>query len=109
MNPSTAEAPPRTAIQRLEALDRANGIRRRRSQMKQALRTRSVSVAAIIVDPPAYAQRMCVFDLLRSAPGLGKTKSHAILRDTRIAPSKTLAGLTHRQRVDLVARLRRAG
>lgn len=104
---STIEAPPRTEIQRLEALDLANGIRRRRSEMKQALKAGDVSLVAIIADPPVYARTMSVFDLLRSAPGLGRTKADKLMRATRIAPSKTLGGLTTRQRQELALGIRR--
>jgi hypothetical protein len=48
-----------------------------------------------------------VFDLLLAVPKYGRVKVNKILSQCRISPSKTLGGLSERQRGELVTLLRR--
>jgi hypothetical protein len=48
------------------------------------------------------AQKAMKLDLLLSLPKIGQVKAHQILSHARIAPTKTLAGLTGRQRGELL-------
>jgi hypothetical protein len=48
-----------------------------------------------------------VFDLLLAVPKYGRVKVNKILSQCRISPSKTLGGLSERQRRELVALMRR--
>ena len=98
-------APERSLQQRLDALGRANEVRSRRAQLKRDLKAGRVSLAAVLADPPEWADTMRVFDLMRAAPKLGRVKVNKILQQARISPSKMLGGLSERQRGELVGRL----
>ena len=57
--------------------------------------------------PPDYLQTAKVFDLLLAVPKYGRVKVNKVLSQCRISPSKTLGGLSERQRGELVTLLRR--
>lgn len=42
------------------------------------------------------------FDVLRWGPGIGRSKADRILTKARISPSKTIGGLSDRQRTELL-------
>ncbi len=48
-----------------------------------------------------------MFDLLLAVPKYGRVKVNKILSQCRISPSKTLGGLSERQRGELVTLMRR--
>jgi hypothetical protein len=48
-----------------------------------------------------------IFDLLLAMPTMGRVKVNRVLNVCRISPSKTVGGLTERQRVELASMLRR--
>ena len=100
-------APERSLVQRMEALQRANDIRSRRAQLKRDLKAGRTPIHELLLDPPDYVQTAKVFDLLLAVPKYGRVKVNKILSQCRISPSKTLGGLSERQRGELVALLRR--
>ena len=102
-----AAAPERSLTQRLDALERANDVRTRRAQLKRDLKAGRASIHALLLDPPGHAETMKVFDALLAVPKYGRVKINKILTQCRISPSKTLGGLTERQRDELVNALRR--
>ena len=102
-----AAAPERSLKQRLDALDRANVIRTRRAQLKRDLRGGRAQIYGLLLDPPDYIQTAKVFDLLLAVPKYGRVKANRILTHCRISPSKTIGGLSERQRNELVSYLRR--
>ena len=57
--------------------------------------------------PPDYLETAKVFDLLLAVPKYGRVKVNKILSQCRISPSKTIGGLSERQRRELVALMRR--
>jgi hypothetical protein len=59
-------------------------------------------LAPLIVNPPEFAASAEVVDLLLSLPKIGQVKAHQILSHARIAPTKTLGGITDRQRGELL-------
>lgn len=101
----SAVAPDRTLEQRFEALGVANDVRVRRAQLKRDLKARRVLVADVVVEPPVWAETMKVQDLLLAVPKVGRVKVGKVLRDVAISPSKTLGGMSVRQRGELVGRL----
>jgi hypothetical protein len=105
-SPSTA-APERSLAQRLEALKRANDIRTRRARLKRDLKAGRVQIQQLLLDPPDYILTAKVFDLLLAVPKYGRVKANRILTQCRISPSKTIGGLSERQRGELVSLLRR--
>ena len=63
-------------------------------------------MAGILTQRPVPA-RSRVFDLLLAVPKYGRVKVNRILTQCRISPSKTIGGLSERQRTELVSMLRR--
>jgi hypothetical protein len=105
--PDRAAAPERSLKQRLDALDRANDIRTRRAQLKRDLRAGRSQIYGLLLDPPDFIQTAKVFDLLLAVPKYGRVKVNRVLTQCRISPSKTIGGLSERQRTELVSFLRR--
>ena len=105
--PKQLAAPERSLVQRMEALQRANDIRSRRAQLKRDLKAGRTPIHELLLEPLDYLQTAKVFDLLLAVPKYGRVKVNKILFLCRISPSKTLGGLSERQRGELVALLRR--
>ena len=100
-------APERSLTQRMEALKRANDIRTQRARLKRDLKAGRAQIQALLLDPPEYLLTAKVFDLLLAVPKYGRVKANRILTQCRISPSKTIGGLSERQRNELVSFLRR--
>ena len=100
-------APERSLDQRMEALKRANDIRTARAKLKKDLKANRASIQAILMDPPEYVLTAKVFDMLLAVPKYGRVKVNKVLQLCRISPSKTIGGLSQRQRTELVSMLRR--
>jgi hypothetical protein len=98
----TGGVPVRSADQRLEALRQANAIRSRRSQLKRDLAAGTVQIVDILARPPEFAETERVSVLLRSVPRYGRARVSRLLTKARISDSKRLAGLTERQRAELI-------
>lgn len=110
MSPSpttSAAVPTRTRDQRLRALEAANEIRTRRARLKKDLKGGRVQIERLLLDPPEYVSSAKVFDLMLAVPKYGRVKVNRILNQCRVSPSKTIGGLSVRQRAELVALLRR--
>ncbi len=100
--------PERSHNQRMAALAIANIVRVNRSKLKADLRTGQFDLARLIdfiEQPPDWVMTMKVQDLLKAIPTIGKVKAGRIMRVIRVAPSKTLEGLSDRQRRELVSTL----
>ena len=100
-------APERTFNQRMDALQKANDIRTRRAQLKRDLKAGRVSIHTLLMEPPDFLETAKVFDMLLAVPKYGRVKANKILQMCRISPSKTIGGLSDRQRAELVGMLRR--
>jgi len=94
-----------SAQRRLVSLARANEVRVERAHLKRALAAGSVTFAEVLANPPACARTAKVGDLLLSVPGIGPAKSDRALARCRIANTKTIGGLSDRQRAALTDRL----
>ena len=105
--PKQAAAPERSLVQRMDALQRANEIRTKRAQLKRDLKGGRVSIHDLLLTPPDYLETAKVFDMLLAVPKYGRVKVNKILVQCRISPSKTIGGLSQRQRNELVSLLRR--
>jgi hypothetical protein len=99
-------APERSLNQRMDALARANRIRTKRAQLKRDLKAGRLSIHALLLNPPEYLETAKVFDMLLAVPKYGRVKVNKILVHCRIAPSKTIGGLSERQRSELISLLR---
>ena len=93
VSPKTqAEAPIRSLDQRMEALKRANEIRVRRAKLKKDLKDGRVKIEQILSN----------FDMLMAVPKFGRVKAARFLNMCRISQSKTVGGLSDRQRTELI-------
>jgi hypothetical protein len=97
------QAPTRSLDQRMEALQRANDVRVKRARLKKDLKTGRVRVEEILADPPEYVGTAKVFDMLLAVPKFGRVKAARFLNQCRISQAKTVAGLSDRQRQELVS------
>ena len=97
-----SQTPSRSLDQRMEALHRANEIRVRRAQLKRDLKTGQASISDILRTPPEYVLTAKVYDMLVAVPKYGRVKAIRLLNQCRISQSKTVGGLSDRQRSELV-------
>ena len=86
----------------MEALKRANDIRVRRAQLKKDLKTGSANIDDVLRNPPEYVSTAKVFDILMAVPKFGRVKAARFLNQCRISQSKTVGGLSDRQRQELI-------
>jgi hypothetical protein len=105
--PKHSAAPERSLLQRMDALQRANDIRTRRAQLKKDLKAGRVSIHKLLLEPPEFIETAKVFDMLLAVPKYGRVKANKVLQQCRISPSKTIGGMSERQRTELVSLLRR--
>ena len=91
----------------MRALEMANEIRTQRAQLKRDLKAGKVKIERLLLDPPEWLGSAKVFDILLAVPKYGRVKVNRILNQCRISPSKTIGGLSERQRAELIALLRR--
>jgi hypothetical protein len=106
MTASTLAPPDRSLLQRMDALNRANTIRTQRAQLKRDLKAQRTSIHQLLLEPPGFVETMKVFDALLAVPKYGRVKANKVLVWCRISPSKTIGGLSQRQRAELVSMLR---
>ena len=90
----------------MDALRRANEIRIRRSQIKKDLREGVIRIDALLEDPPPEIVTAKIVDLLLAVPRVGQVKAQRWLNHARISTSKTVGGLSERQRLELLGLLR---
>jgi len=100
------QTPSRSLDQRMEALARANNIRVRRAELKRHLKTGDVTIAGVIADPPDYVMTAKVYDMLVAVPRIGRVRAGRMLTLCRISQSKTIGGLSERQRGELLSQFR---
>jgi hypothetical protein len=104
---ASAAVPARTHEQRMRALRRANEIRSARAKLKRDLKAGKAQIEKLLLDPPDYVLSAKAFDMILAVPKYGRVKANKILTQCRISPSKTIGGLSERQRAELVQFLRR--
>jgi hypothetical protein len=92
---------------RMNALRQANQVRGLRAKLKQDLREGTVRLEQILATGADYLASAEVFDLLVAVPKIGPVKAAHLLTIARISPSKTVAGLSARQRTRLIELLSR--
>lgn len=95
----------RTTEQRMDALEHANDIRIRRARLKRQIKTGEKRLEDVLPDPPEWLGTAKVYDLLMVVPGFGAVKVNRLLVNARISPSKTVGGMTPRQRNEIARRL----
>jgi hypothetical protein len=83
----------------------ANRVRSQRALLKAELKQGHLSPLPLIAKPPDYLASASVLELLLALPGFGPRKAARLLERCRIASSKTLGGLSERQRRELTEEL----
>jgi hypothetical protein len=99
--------PDRSLAQRMAALGNANEIRTKRAQLKRDLKAGRKQIHNLLLEPPEWLETMKIFDLVLACPKYGRVKVNKVLQLCRISPSKTIGGMSQRQRTEVVSRLRR--
>ncbi len=107
MSKTQVQAPERSLDQRMDALRRANDIRVQRAKLKRDLKEGRLRVEAVLEAPPDYVATAKVFDILMAVPKFGRVKASRFLNQCRISQSKTVGGLSERQRTELVGLFQR--
>ena len=103
----SSAVPERSREQRMRALQRANEIRSARAQLKRDLKGGKAKIETLLLDPPDYVLSAKAFDMILAVPKYGRVKANKVLQQCRISPSKTIGGLSERQRTELVSMLRK--
>ena len=98
-------APPKlTAAQRNAALAKAAEARKSRAEMKELLRTGSLTLPEVLerADTDDIIAGTKVYAVLTALPGLGKVKATRVMEELGIASNRRLRGLGNRQRAALL-------
>ena len=101
------ETPDRSPSQRLDALKLANAVRTERATLKRDLKAGRVRIETVLANPPECVHSAKVADIMLAVPRYGRVKVTKILQRCRISPSKTVIGLSERQRGEQIEALRR--
>jgi hypothetical protein len=86
----------------MDALRRANDVRVKRAKLKKDLKEGTVKIEKILSNPPEYVSTAKVIDILMAVPKFGRVKAARFLNTCRISQSKTVGGLSDRQRTELI-------
>ena len=101
-----AQTPSRSLDQRMDALARANHIRVRRAELKRRLKSGDTTIGSVLAEPPDYVLTAKVYDMLMAVPRMGRVRAGRLLTLCRISQSKTIGGLSERQRGELLSQFR---
>ena len=103
----TPGPPAITPEQRAAALAKAGEARRLRAEIKELLKTGSLTLIEVMgrSDTEDYIGGMKVKSVLESLPGLGKIKTKRLMEELGIASNRRLRGLGERQRAALLEHL----
>lgn len=104
----TVIAPDRTVEQRMVSLEKANRTRITRAQMKRDLAVGTADPIQLLAFPPDWLESMKLVDFLPHLPvrAFGPAKAQRLMNRCFISYSKTIGGLSHRQRNVLLKELR---
>jgi hypothetical protein len=93
-----------SAEQRAAALARASEARRLRAEVKELLKTGTLTLTELLerAGREDYVGGLKVEAVLESLPGMGKIKAKRMMEALGIAPNRRLRGLGDRQRAALL-------
>jgi hypothetical protein len=91
----------------MSALSQANQVRGLRAKLKQDLRADNVRLELVLATRADWLASAEVFDLLVAVPKIGPVKASRLLTVAGVSPSKTIGGLSERQRARLIELLSR--
>jgi len=89
----------------MQALQRANHIRRARSLLKRRVADGQLAPADVILTCPSDVVTMPIAQLLASQPGWGDARARALLAQIDLREDKSIGSLTDRQRQALASLL----
>lgn len=84
------------------ALREANRVRGLRAKLKQDLRADRVRLELVLATRTDYLASAELFDLLVAVPKIGPVKAGRLMTVAGVSPSKTVGGLSERQRGELI-------
>lgn len=99
--------PERSISQRMEALQIANEVRTYRANLKRDIKAGRANVVDLLLNPPERLDTAKLYDFLLAVPRMGRVKVNRMLRTCKISPSKTIGGMSERQRNEIVHYLTR--
>ena len=103
--PMLRRAPERSSEERRSALEEANRVRFARADAKRDLKSGSLDIYDLLMDPSEELKGAKVEEMLLAMRGMGRVKVTRIMREAGVSRSKTLVGLTHGQRDRLIRTL----
>ena len=90
--------PPRLSEEARAAASQAGVLARQiRSEVKRSIAQGELSIFQAINDPRASVQKMRVYELLSSVPGIGQKRAESLMTKIGIAASRRIAGLGEKQ------------
>ena len=107
--PITVETSSERLHQQMEALERANEVRKRRAQLKRDLKGGQAQIEEILLHPPEYLASATILDLLIWTPKRKRAKAGRVLLRCQVSPSRPIGALTDRQRQVILTELQRPG
>lgn len=101
----TKQPPQITPEQRMAALEKANIVRKERSELKLKLKNGDLTLAQLfeMAINDTIASKIKVISALESIPGCGKIKAKRIMEEFSIASNRRVGGLGEIQKADLVS------
>jgi hypothetical protein len=102
---SSPTPPASSPEQRAVALAKATEARRVRAEIKELLKTGTLTLAEVLVraESEDYIGGLKVMTVLESMPGMGKIKAKRLMESLEVASNRRLRGLGDRQRSALLA------
>jgi S13-like protein len=96
--------PQLTEEQRKQALEKAAEARKKRAEIKQQLKTGTLTLVQILgTGTDETVGKMKVSAVLEALPGVGKVRARKIMERLEISPSRRVRGLGGKQREALLA------
>lgn len=96
---STEHSESRNDPQRLRALAYANKVRAARAELKRAISSGEMTVAAVLLECPDHVRTWTLGELLMAQHRWGQRRTLKLLQRTGLNPTKEIGTLTERQRV----------
>lgn len=87
------------APQHMRALEHANRVRAARADLKRRVAAGEVHAAEVVLAHPWMVESMPLAELLICQRSWGHTRCRTFLKSVGLGESKTLGGLTERQRI----------
>lgn len=90
----------------MDALRQANRIRTLRARLKRDLRAGKRTIAPLLEDPPTWLRSAKVWDFILTVPKVGRSRAERTFAQCAVSHTKTFAGLTARQRIEMAKLMR---